>query len=403
MYNKDGGYMNIKLPDEVIFALELIEKHGFEAYLVGGCVRDFVMGKIPHDFDIATSCLPSNIRDIFKDFSNFDQGIKHGTVGVIINNRLIEITTYRIDGEYLDARHPSSVSFTTSLLEDLKRRDFTMNALALNKNLEIVDYFNGIEDIKNKRIRAVGNPYMRFNEDALRVLRALRFASTLDFKIEEETSKAIFECYHLLEKISVERIYIELKKLIVGLNVGLILKKFQSVFELIFNISFVNYDLILNSIDELEKDIVTRLAYLLSSKFVRKDAKSILRNLKVDHFTINQITSLLENIDIEISNKVSIKKVLKHLDEDIFLKLIDIKKVIDKDLYQNELILFNQIIKNKECYKLKHLAINGYDLNDLGIEGKRVGEILDLLLNLVIEEKLDNNKKILLDYVNKIK
>lgn len=403
MYNKDGGYMNIKLPDEVIFALELIEKHGFEAYLVGGCVRDFVMGKIPHDFDIATSCLPSNIRDIFKDFSNFDQGIKHGTVGVIINNILIEITTYRIDGEYLDARHPSSVSFTTSLLEDLKRRDFTMNALALNKNLEIVDYFNGIEDIKNKRIRAVGNPYMRFNEDALRVLRALRFASTLDFKIEEETSKAIFECYHLLEKISVERIYIELKKLIVGLNVGLILKKFQSVFELIFNISFVNYDLILNSIDELEKDIVTRLAYLLSSKFVRKDAKSILRNLKVDNFTINQITSLLENIDIEISNKVSIKKVLKHLDEDIFLKLIDIKKVIDKDLYQNELILFNQIIKNKECYKLKHLAINGYDLNDLGIEGKRVGEILDLLLNLVIEEKLDNNKKILLDYVNKIK
>ena len=165
MYNKDGGYMNIKLPDEVIFALELIEKHGFEAYLVGGCVRDFVMGKIPHDFDIATSCLPSNIRDIFKDFSNFDQGIKHGTVGVIINNRLIEITTFRIDGEYLDARHPSSVSFTTSLLEDLKRRDFTMNALALNKNLEIVDYFNGIEDIKNKRIRAVGNPYMRFNED----------------------------------------------------------------------------------------------------------------------------------------------------------------------------------------------------------------------------------------------
>lgn len=403
MYNKDGGYMNIKLPDEVIFALELIEKHGFEAYLVGGCVRDFVMGKIPHDFDIATSCLPSNIRDIFKDFSNFDQGIKHGTVGVIINNRLIEITTYRIDGEYLDARHPSSVSFTTSLLEDLKRRDFTMNALALNKNLEIVDYFNGIEDIKNKRIRAVRNPYMRFNEDALRVLRALRFASTLDFKIEEETSKAIFECYHLLEKISVERIYIELKKLIVGLNVGLILKKFQSVFELIFNISFVNYDLILNSIDKLEKDIVTRLAYLLSSKFVRKDAKSILRNLKVDNFTINQITSLLENIDIEISNKVSIKKVLKHLDEDIFLKLIDIKKVIDKDLYQNELILFNQIIKNKECYKLKHLAINGYDLNDLGIEGKRVGEILDLLLNLVIEEKLDNNKKILLDYVNKIK
>ena len=392
MYNKDGGYMNIKLPDEVIFALELIEKHGFEAYLVGGCVRDFVMGKIPHDFDIATSCLPSNIRDIFKDFSNFDQGIKHGTVGVIINNRLIEITTYRIDGEYLDARHPSSVSFTTSLLEDLKRRDFTMNALALNKNLEIVDYFNGIEDIKNKRIRAVGNPYMRFNEDALRVLRALRFASTLDFKIEEETSKAIFECYHLLEKISVERIYIELKKLIVGLNVGRILKKFQSVFELIFNISFVNYDLILNSIDELEKDIVTRLAYLLSSKFVRKDAKSILRNLKVDNFTINQITSLLENIDIEINNKVSIKKVLKHLDEDIFLKLIDIKKVIDKDLYQNELILFNQIIKNKECYKLKHLAINGYDLNDLGIEGKRVGEILDLLLNLVIEEKLDNKK-----------
>ena len=201
----------MEIPSEVLQALKLIESKGHEAYLVGGCVRDFIMKKKPYDFDITTSAKPNEVKEIFHLFTTFDQGIKHGTVGVKINKLVIEITTYRIDGEYLDARHPSDVKFTTFLIEDLKRRDFTINALALDKNYQIVDHFGGINDINNKIIKCVGDPNTRFNEDALRILRALRFASVLGFRIEEETSKAILDNYHLLEKVSIERIYSELK------------------------------------------------------------------------------------------------------------------------------------------------------------------------------------------------
>ena len=210
--------MRFNLPSHVEYILATLEAAGYHAHIVGGSVRDLLLGKNPDDFDITTSALPEETKAVFSDKRTVDTGIKHGTVSLILDGKPYEITTYRLDGEYKDSRHPEAVYFTKNIVEDLSRRDFTVNAMAYNPTTGLVDPFGGRDDLKLGIIRAVGDPYVRFNEDALRILRGIRFSSVLGFKIEDKTSKAIREKRQLLSKVSAERIYVELKKMLSGID-----------------------------------------------------------------------------------------------------------------------------------------------------------------------------------------
>jgi tRNA nucleotidyltransferase (CCA-adding enzyme) len=399
--------MSFTLIEEAKTVLTKINEAGYEAYLVGGCVRDYCLNKTPYDYDITTNALPNVIQEIFKDYKTIDSGIKHGTVGILINNRVIEVTTYRVDGEYLDSRHPSKVEFTSLLKEDLKRRDFTMNALALSIDGKIIDYFNGKEDIENKIIRAVGDPTLRFTEDALRILRAGRFSSVLGFKIEQETSQAMIAQRKLLDNISKERINVELVKLLCGDNVKEVLLSYKVIIlqiipELLL-LSSNDYSLIVNNIGDLKKDITTRLAYLLH-RYDNEQVINILKSLKFDNKTVDAVSKIVSSISEKVVNdKVIIKKVLYKIDVPLFYKLIDIKRVIDPKLKYDQIKdIVETILKNNECYQLKKLKVNGSDLKKIGINGVKTGEVLNELLTAVINEEVENDKEKLLALAKKI-
>ena len=217
------------LPDNIIFVLSRLEEAGYEAYLVGGCVRDPLIGREVSDYDITTSALPSEVEKVFADLRVIETGIKHGTVTVLSDEEPVEITTFRTDGDYLDSRHPESVTFTRKVEDDLSRRDFTVNSIAMDKDGKYVDPFGGREDIERRIIRCTGDPDKRFSEDALRIIRALRFSSVLGFEIEDETARSIHANRELLKKISVERVFIELKKLLCGKDVFRILIDYSDV------------------------------------------------------------------------------------------------------------------------------------------------------------------------------
>ena len=400
--------MNIKIPKEVENALNILHAKGFEAYVVGGCVRDSLMGKIPSDWDVATSAKPDQILLCFNDCRTIDTGLKHGTVTVVINKMQIEITTYRIDGEYSDNRRPDDVLFTDNIELDLKRRDFTINALAYNKN-GIIDLFGGIDDIKNKIVKCVGHADERFNEDGLRILRALRFASVLNFDIEENTSDSIYRNKALLNNISMERINIEFNKLIMGSNYKKILIEYREVIEVFLpEIRVLTKDELdhrLNAMKALNSLILRLTVFLYEINTTDK----ILMNLKYDNKTIKAVKILAENIKGRIyPDPVNVKKWLHKINYVNLSYLIKIKKALFDSEF-NELVktekIMNKIIRAKQCYSLETLAINGQDLIDAGIpKGKNIGIILDKLLNEVIEGKLENKKDSLLNfiYVNKI-
>ena len=221
--------MKISIPNDVNFIINTIENAGYEAYVVGGCLRDLILNFQPNDWDITTSATPTIIKKCFSNYHLIDIGEEHGTVGIVINDIVYEVTTYRIDGEYKDCRHPQKVEFTDDIIADLSRRDFTINAIAYNKKRGIVDPFNGVNDISIKAIRCVGNPDERFREDALRILRAIRFASVYDFSIEVNTANSLINNRTLLNKIAVERIATEFNKLLCGKNVNYILRRYKDV------------------------------------------------------------------------------------------------------------------------------------------------------------------------------
>ena len=224
----------IKIPHYITEVLNMLYDKGFEAYLVGGCVRDALMGKAPHDFDLTTNATPDEMLSCFSEMKIIETGLKHGTVTVVSDGENVEITTYRIDGKYVDNRHPEEVLFTRNIHEDLSRRDFTVNAIAYSPKDGIVDIFDGQKDIKNKIIRCVGSPDNRFAEDGLRIIRALRFASVLGFTINEKTSESIHNNKELLKNISAERIFAELKKLICGICAKEIISDYFDVFSFVF-------------------------------------------------------------------------------------------------------------------------------------------------------------------------
>lgn len=425
--------------------LNVLEKAGFEAYLVGGCVRDTLMKRPFHDTDITTNALPEQITDTFKNYKTIPTGIKHGTVTVISGGIPYEITTYRIDGEYSDSRRPDSVEFTANLREDLARRDFTINAIAMNLHGEISDPFGGAEDIQKKIIRCVGSPEKRFSEDALRIMRAVRFSSQLGFEIEQETAEAVHSMKNRLKNISKERIREELDKLICGKNCFNVLMEYSDVISTVIPefekcIGFEQHSpyhkytvwehtaraVILAPQDNLKmrrallfhdiaKPVCARFDETGRGHFKNhaesgaEMTRDIMKRLRYDNESITYATILIEHHSDKIYSKTDVKKLMSVIGDRLFIELMEMKKCDNSA--KNEFVLDENneldkhienaygIIENNECRSLNMLDINGNDLAGKGFRGVEIGNALKELLNLVIEEKLPNEHDILLNYI----
>lgn len=403
-YNK----IKIFIPYYPRLIINTLEKNGFDAYIVGGCVRDALLNKKPDDYDITTNAKPKDIKKVFKN--TIDTGIKHGTVTVLFyeNNipKTYEVTTFRIDGEYDDSRHPKDVEFVDNLKEDLLRRDFTINAMAYSDDVGLVDEFNGLDDLKNKIVRAVGNPYERFEEDALRLLRAVRFSAKLGFEIESKTVEAIKKLSNGLSKVSKERVEVELSKTITSSN-PIYVKK-------VFEFGLAKY--ICDGFDDIkigrfEPNLSTHMAYacLLYNTNVEK-AYNILRSLKLDNNNINKVKLLLLAKDlydrIKHSNNtleyiMSIKELIGLLTYELvydFIRLIYIN--------ENDKILVKKIESYiKECEKtkcpifIKDLEINGNDIMNIGFDGVEVGVVLRNIQKIVYKNRECNNKEKLMSLI----
>ncbi len=428
--------MRIEMPYEAEWIIDNIRSHGYEAFIVGGCVRDAVLGRIPGDWDITTSAKPEQVKGIFG--KTVDTGLKHGTVTIIKHGKGYEVTTYRIDGEYLDGRHPETVEFTPDLREDLKRRDFTINAMAYSHETGIVDEFEGMEDLKRRVIRCVGCAGDRFTEDALRILRAVRFAAQLDFVIEDETYKAIVKIAPNLTHVSKERIQVELTKLLLSDHpekiwmvdetgiADYVTSGFPEVFERELERENSHNAgenetpgkcgcLVDGASRDALKECWTGLAALPADKshrwagFLRhmtpEQAVKILRGLKLDNDTIGNVKSMVMAFQAPLAvDKVQIRKLLSRVTEYQFLGAMQLKKLDGDETVPELLQLFEEIREAGDCVSLKQLAVNGGDLLQQGLEkGKQIGDGLMYLLNLVLEEPKLNKKDILLEKINQFK
>ena len=419
------------LSEKADFIINRLNKHGFRAFIVGGAVRDILMGKEPTDTDITTDALPEETKAVFSDYNVIETGIKHGTVTVVIDSTPVEITTFRTEGAYSDGRHPDSVSFTRNIEDDLSRRDFTMNSIAYNSTDGITDPFGGAKDIKMGVIRCVGNPGLRFTEDSLRILRAMRFSSVLGFEIEKETSEAMLCCRELLKNVSAERIYTELTKMLCGKNIKSVLLKYADIFAVIipdigkmqsFNQHNFHhkYDLLGHTAavtESIEPVHHLRLAALLHDigkpycmsfdeagvgHFYKHPsigadiADKILRNLKADNSTREKVIKLIKWHDtpIEESERI-IKRKLRSMGEEMLYDLIRLKRADTKGLADEFHIrsehfdrleqIISDVIEKQQCFSLKDLAINGNDAASLGFKGKSIGNALNFALEAVMD------------------
>ena len=435
--------MKIQLPEKVSEIINTLQANGYEAYAVGGCVRDSILGRIPDDWDITTSATPEETKALFP--RTFDTGIEHGTITVLLDKDAFEVTTYRVDGKYEDSRHPKEVTFTRSLNEDLLRRDFTINAMAYNDTEGLVDIFGGMEDLANKTIRCVGNAEARFGEDALRILRAVRFASQLGFDIEEETKLGITKLAPTLANISAERIQVELIKMMVSPNPELL----RTAYELgITKIILPEFDEMmateqetphhiysvgehtLKAISLIRPDKVLRLTMLFHdiakplmktidengvAHFKMHDVKgvemtkSIFRRLKFDNDTLGKVTKLVQFHDYRIpAEPKNVRRAMNKIGEELFPFYLEVREA--DTLAQSEYLreeklqniremeqCYQEILAKKECVSLKTLAISGSDLIADGMQpGKEIGFVLNTLLEKVIEQPELNTKETLL-------
>ncbi len=390
--------MQIILPSYVKTALETLENAGFEAFCVGGAIRDLILSKTPFDFDITTNATPQDIINIFE--KTVPTGIKHGTVTVIICGNSIEVTTYRTENGYSDHRSPESVKFLSSVKDDLDRRDFTMNAILYNPKTLFSDPLNGIEDINARLIRAVGDPEKRFTEDALRIMRAFRFSSQLGFEIEEKTKTAALKLSKTVEFLSKERVFSEFKKIILSpypQNSDPLFKS-DAFLELGMKISCNATLKILNG---LPLDFALRFAFL--SKSFNLDGENILKSLKSDNDTLNNFKKYLMIIrDENPTDKTSLKFILNRYGLSAVAVIINCEHLF----FENQVLLrklLKEILERNEPYEIKHLNINGNDLKQLGFSGANLGVMIDKLLSLCIEDPELNTKEILINTALKLK
>ncbi len=438
--------MKIALPRKVMMIINNLQLHGYEAFAVGGCVRDSILARRPEDWDITTSARPEEIKKLFR--RTVDTGIEHGTVTVLLGKDHYEVTTYRVDGAYEDNRHPSEVRFTTRLEEDLRRRDFTINAMAYNDEVRLVDVFGGMQDLNHHLIRCVGDPMERFSEDALRILRAVRFSAQLNFPIEPSTAEAVRKLAPTLERISAERIQTELVKLLVSPHP----ERIQDAFELgITKVVLPEWDAMvgvkqhtphhkydvdqhtLRALKNVKRDKILRLTMLfhdMGKPSVRTTdengrdhfkghalvseeiARRVMRRLKFDNETVKKVTRLVCYHDYRMeATPANVRRAMNRIGVELFpyylaVRMADVKAqspyrrrekieniVAIRELYQKALI-------NDECVTLRQLAVSGRDLMNLGMRpGREMGSMLSELLEYVIDDPARNDKEILCDYV----
>ena len=446
--------MKLIIPETPKLIIDTLRISGYEAYAVGGCVRDSLLGLTPHDWDICTSALPGEIKECFADFRTIDIGIAHGTVAVVVDECPYEVTTYRIDGDYKDNRHPESVTFTRNLREDLARRDFTVNALAYNETDGLIDAFGGVSDLRSKLICCVGNPDERFREDALRILRALRFASCYQFSIEKETAAAIRRNASLLHNIAAERIAAEFTRLLCGKDAEAILNEFREVIaefilELRQTFDFEQknkhhvYDVyhhITHSVSLV--DAVPLLRYTMLFHDIGKPkacttdkhgsrhfkghpifsadiASAVMKRLRLPNHLIDPCLQLIIYHDVRYNGSVrQIRRLLNKLGEKQMKLLFQVQyadTLSQSDYLREEKLTLlqtaeaqcEQVLRENQCISLKQLSISGKDLIAAGItDGKTIGRLLNELLNQVMDEHIPNEKASLLAaakqyYVNK--
>lgn len=448
--------MEIQLPEKVEYILNILHDHGYEAYAVGGCVRDALLGREPEDWDITTSAKPEQVKELFR--RTVDTGLQHGTVTVMLDKDGFEVTTYRIDGDYLDGRHPKEVIFTSNLLEDLRRRDFTINAMAYSKEQGIVDAFDGMGDLKRGVIKCVGEAKERFREDALRILRAVRFGAQLDFGIEEKTRDAIAELAPTLEKISAERIRVELDKLLCSRHperlltakelgiTAIVLPEFDRMLATPQKHPHHCYDVGMHSLKVVEEmqrlareknverkefsvlmwaallhDVGKPECLTIDEKGIthfydhpvtgKELARNILRRLRFDNYTTDYVCHLILYHDVIFSKKKGKfrKKInLIGAEKIPYLFLLMRADKLAQSMYMREEKLaalgesermFAEIMEAGECVNLKMLAVNGGDLIAAGFpKGRKMGEILQDLLEIVLEKPEKNTKEDLLEF-----
>lgn len=435
----DGGFiLEIAVPLYIQNILSRFKRGGFEAFVVGGCVRDSVMGIAPVDWDVTTNALPEDTRRLFSDYKIVDLGIRHGTLAVVISKKAVEITTYRLDGNYSDNRRPDSVTFTNRLFLDLSRRDFTVNAMAYSPDKGLIDEFGSLSDLNNKIIRTVGCPDARFSEDALRIMRALRFAAVLGFEIEKSTSDGIHKNKGLLKNIAAQRLFSELNKLLTGKYAGRVLLEYGDVLgvfipEILPVIGQKQcgekhcYDVwehICRTVDGIEPQKELRLTMLLhdlgkaptagidengDSTFINHAqesaalAEKILARLKSDKKTALTVIKLVSLHDFEIPvTETEVRRMLKKITPDELLMLLKIKTAdrgalspsfrdVSEQRAKAEKYL-NVIISENKCYKISDLAVSGTDVAKKGYTDSEIGEKLETLLDAVIEGKCENTK-----------
>lgn len=437
----------IQLPEKVGRIIGTLQEHGYEAYAVGGCIRDSILGREPEDWDITTSAMPEETKALFD--KTFDTGIQHGTITVLLEKEGFEVTTYRIDGKYEDSRHPKEVTFTRNLREDLLRRDFTINAMAYNETDGLVDIFGGLEDLEEGMIRCVGTAKERFKEDALRILRGVRFAAQLGFDIEEDTRQGMKELAWTLQNISAERIQVELVKMITSKRPEML----REAYELgMTRIVLPEFDQLmttgqetphhmysvgehtLHAMKNIRADKILRLAMLLHDmgkpalKTVdeagvahfkkhalesERIAENVLRRLKFDNDTIRKVTRLVRCHDLRMpATAKSVRRAMNQIGEELFPYYMEVRRadVLAQSMYQREEKienldqieeLYHQIVEDGDCVSLKDLAVTGRDLISSGMKpGKKIGEKLEELLKLVIEDPKLNTKEELLKRLN---
>ena len=436
--------MKIDIPEKANYIMQTLAAHGFEAYAVGGCVRNALLDLTPHDWDICTNAKPRQLQQVFAGFHTHDFGLKHGTLAVTLDGETFEITTYRVDGVYADNRHPEQVTFTDDLTLDLSRRDFTVNAMAYSDRAGLMDPFGGMQDLQDNLLRCVGVPENRFQEDALRILRGLRFAAVYGFRVEAETAAAMHRCAHLLRNIAWERVREELLGMLCGAHVQPVLTAFRDILAIVlpeitscFDFSQRTphhcYDVwnhIVHAVAAIDSDPLLRMTMLLHDigkpractvdadgrmhfkghpQISADMAEKILQRLRCPSAFAQACVQLVVYHDVRFSgSKRQVKRVFAQLGEDNLRRLFAVQRAdiaAQSDYHRAEKLAAvdlaeqqaRQIIAEGQCLHIKDLAINGSDLLRLGYpEGAVIGQTLRLLLDAVIDEKVDNNQQALL-------
>lgn len=438
--------MKINIPSDANELIHTLQNHGNSAYVVGGCVRDSIIGRQIHDWDICTSATPDEMLEIFKDKKVIETGLKHGTITVVVKVESYELTTFRIDGKYSDSRRPDSVIFTSSLIEDLKRRDFTINAMAYNDDEGLIDPFGGLEDIEYKKIQCVGSAKDRFGEDALRILRAIRFASQLEFVMTPETSYEINKQYKNLKNISIERINSEFCKIAASRDFcvemvlykdvfALFIPELKDMFEFQQNNPYHDYDVYSHTVHSIEHcksdNLAVRLAVFFHDigkphsfqdgedgirhfkghgKVSADITDNIMKRLKFDNETRNNVVELVYYHDatFEVGKKY-VRRWINKIGVEQFRRLLEVRKADilgQKESYEQYRInkvnnikqILEEVLREETCFTLKDLAVNGNDLMSIGYkENKELGNTLNELLRLVIDEECPNKKEKLLE------